>query len=312
MSLNGSLSCASESVDETSTILTAPLKHCCEIVKVDWCKEGSKKAFFDWRAPSISRDGKPQTRYDLVMESEIVLPGPFVVLQGMQGDGMCNTIDSVPIVQEELEEDEFHHVTTDGAMIATALSWKTMNPGGIVQWRTSASSRHFTNDSSVSINNIDPMLASTNMPPLALNPLTATTATSAAASIRRMKKRTDSDSFIVVNDHQQQQQSPRNRAEERAIESWNVDCRAREERQREEWLAQQQQHTITPIPNHGDWWQQDGKLIIMATLPTLDANGRVQTTVKGVLSPGSTVIGTELTYLDWETLQYPFLLKVGT
>eukprot|EP00544_Gedaniella_sp_CCMP2646_P000474 CAMPEP_0202504328 /NCGR_PEP_ID=MMETSP1361-20130828/44227_1 /ASSEMBLY_ACC=CAM_ASM_000849 /TAXON_ID=210615 /ORGANISM="Staurosira complex sp., Strain CCMP2646" /LENGTH=62 /DNA_ID=CAMNT_0049137809 /DNA_START=88 /DNA_END=273 /DNA_ORIENTATION=- len=47
-----------------------------------------------------------------VMDSEIVLPGPFVVLQGMQGDGMRNTIDSVPIVQE-LEEEEFHHV--DGA-----------------------------------------------------------------------------------------------------------------------------------------------------------------------------------------------------
>jgi E3 ubiquitin-protein ligase Mdm2 len=230
-----------------------------------------------------------------LMDSEIVLPGPFVVLQGMQGDGMCNTIDSVPIVQE-LEEDEFHHV--DGA--SDDADGFVVEDYELAESSSGEQAHHHVTLPTIHqspLTTYDPMLASTNMPPLALNPLTATTTT----NVCRVKNRTDSDSFIVV-DGQRQQHSSKTRAEERAIEAWNVDCRAREERQREEWLTQQQQHALTPIPNHGDWWQHDGKLIVMATLPTLDANKRVEITAKGVLSPGSTVIGTELTYLDWGTL----------
>jgi E3 ubiquitin-protein ligase Mdm2 len=253
----------------------------------------------------IEKVGAPISRVNMssLLESEIVLPGPFVVLQGMQGDGMCNTIDSVPIVQE-LEEDDLHHVT-DGAM----------SDGSVVEYEFLAESssgeqqqqQHHSALPTIHqspLTTLDPMLASTNMPPLALNPLTATTSTTTTtlASFRRIKNRTDSDSFIVV-DEQQQQPTSKNRAEERAIEAWRIDCRAREERQREEWLVQRQQHTIAPIPQHCDWWQQGGKLVIMNKLPTFDSNGRVQTSVKSVLSSGSTVVGIELIYLDWETLR---------
>jgi len=237
----------------------------------------------------------------MALETDICLPEAFVVLQGMQGDGMWNTMDSVPIVQE-LEDDEFHHVVDDGVVVDyDSLESGEQQPQQILS--------HIHQSP---LTTLDPMLASTNMPPLALNPLT-TTATSIAAisstaSFRRNQH--DHDSFIVVEEQQQQQHS-RTQAEERAIEAWYSDARLREERQRQEWLSQQQHGTL---PNQDDddddWWQMGGRLAIFKDVPTKLHSGKVQYTIQRVLSPGSTVIGLEMMYLDCNTLDIiPFHRK---
>ena len=240
---------------------------------------------------------KTKTRVDINMalQAEILLPESFVVLQGMQGDGMWNTIDSVPIVQDEVDE-EFHHVEGNNS-----------DEGVVVDYESLASSsgehqQHHQVVSSISqspLATFDPMLASTNMPSLALNPLTTTpfaASNSPATSFRRNNNIPDSDSFIVVDDQQQ----GRTRPEERAIEAWNTDCRSREQRQRQEWLASQ--HAEVLLPNQ-DWWQTGGQLTVFKDIPTKLRNGMIHQTINGVLSPGTTVVGTEMVYLDCDTLQ---------
>lgn len=242
-------------------------------------------------------------------EADIDLPGPFVVLQGMRGDGMCNTIDSIPIVLNDLEED-FHHLHNE----------EHASDGVVVDYDSLASSsgEHVTAHQQTlptihqsPMTTMDPMLASTNMPPLALNPLTATTAAATASntnttttSLRRSTL--DHDSFIVVDDGEQRSE---NRAEERAIESWNISCRSREVRYRQEWLAAQEQshqllHGAFPQStfHNDDWWQTHGRLAIFEDVPKRLPNGTIQAEIIGTLSPGRTVIGTQMLYLDADSL----------
>ncbi len=47
-----------------------------------------------------SRTGDASFRQGMAHESEIIIPGSFVVLQGNAGDGLSNTIDSVPIIED--------------------------------------------------------------------------------------------------------------------------------------------------------------------------------------------------------------------
>jgi hypothetical protein len=49
--------------------------------------------------------------------TEIVLPQSFVVLQGMQGDGMRNTIDSVPIVLTHHNETDSNTSSDDAGVV---------------------------------------------------------------------------------------------------------------------------------------------------------------------------------------------------
>lgn len=240
-------------------------------------------------------------------DTRIILPGPFVVLQGMQGDGLWNTIDSVPIVLND-DDEEFHHVTEGGSYTASHV---VVDYDDSIASSSGEQHHHHVMPTihQSPMTTLDPMLASTNMPPLALNPLTQTTAAHTGTSIRRSTL--DHDSFIVVDDRQQQQ-SPqhdaplRNRAEERAIEAWNVTCRSREVRQRHEWLAQEElhQHQPTlhrPLQPQFDWWQSDGRLAIFSEIPCKQ-NGMIQAHVKATLSPGMTIVGTQIIYLDADTL----------
>ena len=201
-------------------------------------------------------------------EAKIILPGSFVVLQGIAGDGLWNTIDSVPIVQED-DEEEFQHVDD---YVETEQQQ--------VQQRLST---------------LDPMLATTNMPSLSLNPLSTAAARivpdNIPSSITDTPSSSHDDSFIVVSEE------TRGRAEERALEAWHVACRSREQRQRHDWLSTQQ----TTIPK--DWWQAGGQLVILKELPKKQNDDTVLLDICGSLSPGSTVVGSEMRRLDGDTLK---------
>jgi len=56
--------------------------------------------------------------------AEILIPGPFVVLQGMRGDGMANTMDSIPVLVDQ----EMHRSSRLTAAAAAATS--AGNPRG--------------------------------------------------------------------------------------------------------------------------------------------------------------------------------------
>jgi hypothetical protein len=102
---------------------------------------------------------------------------------------------------------------------------------------------------------------------------------------------------VDENEHQQH-----SRAEECAIEAWKVACRSREVRQRQEWLDHQHHFHHSSIPYPNDWWQTDGRLNIFRDVPTRN-NVLVSSNIIGVLSPGSTVVGTEMIYLNAESLE---------
>ena len=194
----------------------------------------------------------------MAYEANILLPGSFVVFQGIAGDGLWNTIDTVPILEEE---EEFHHVEESYDEVEAPHPQQVLARSPL--------------------STFVPMLAHTSMPPLSLNPLVTSTRTTAAAHQTQ-----PDESFIVVSDTEQPTEG---RAEERAIEAWHDACRSREQRQCHDSSQR--------------WWQEGGKLAILEELPTFTKDGRVHTEIKGHLSPGSTVVATEMILLNGMTLQ---------
>mmetsp|Transcript_9854 Transcript_9854/g.14575 ORF Transcript_9854/g.14575 Transcript_9854/m.14575 type:complete len:962 (-) Transcript_9854:593-3478(-) len=105
----------------------------------------------------------------------------------------------------------------------------------------------------------------------------------------------------------------RTRQERSAIQRWEAECRERENHQRDEVLLQ----TANPQSASGVsapmsffsyahrrqlWWQRDGQLAVFAALPHMSVQG-ITTEVIGDLSPGVTVVGTEIITVDNRSLQ---------
>jgi hypothetical protein len=195
--------------------------------------------------------------------AEIRLPGSFVVFQGIAGDGLWNTIDSVPILEEE-EEEEFHHVEESSYEEEEAP-----------QPQTQPLARS-------PLSTFDPMLAhQTSMPSLSLNPLLTST--------RTIRPTQPDDSFIVVSDTEQPTEGRRRAEVERAIDAWYDTCRSREQRQCHDYGQQQR------------WWQVGGRLAIFKELPTFTNDGRLiddDTSITACLSPGSTVVASKMIHLN--------------
>jgi hypothetical protein len=260
-------------------------------------------------------------------EAEIVVPGSFVVLQGIAGDGIANTIDSLPLLATEEDEEgddeedsdhnintsqEHHHDEDDDYqhLFYVNESQRTESSSNIIG--TAAAGL------------LTPALATLSMQPLKQN-MAAGLPQPHQSLIGR------NDSFIVVNDdddtdHEEQSTSPSSAAllvnrpssrsfsatEARAVRSWTTERRASEQEERKEWLSGQDLRGHDEIVSRAWmassdnlWWlnDSDGRLTVMKDHPKRSSRGVILRTVTSSLPPGCTVVGTELVCLHTDTLQ---------
>jgi hypothetical protein len=95
-----------------------------------------------------------------------------------------------------------------------------------------------------------------------------------------------------------------------AIEDWKQQCRMEEIRNRKEFRECLHQtasalmdHTLTKLYDERDmWWQSEGRLCIFRDLPTKLHNGTVLRSLLGTISPGTTIVATDIVYLNSQTL----------
>ena len=280
-----------------------------------------------------SRD--QETEESFHRPQEIRIPGSFVVLHGSAGDGMRNTMDSVPDPRgvfddtdddssvmitadesfEHIDDVRMHEVDTSASSNPPGSAGSPPLPplGGVVASSTSASARR--NEGA---------LPSLNHPILGTSSSFTTASSNRRKNSReRQQSATSSrvnedDPFVVVTEnHEASSTNPDARASrthtknkssrnsssyDEAIKEWTANGRARELRQRHDWL---QQAGIAP-ETQTLWWQapETGQLAVFRGLPTrLKSQPKILTQVIGSLHPGSTIVSTKLVTLDSSTLE---------
>jgi hypothetical protein len=204
---------------------------------------------------------------DSALAHAIVVPGCFIVLQGIPGDGLSNTIDTGPDVEYDARRPDpgtnngvhYHHAGRDR---------DSDNPYSMPADGTGA-------DEAVHTANADeggrPPTPSKSAQTTAI--LTATL-TSTAPRIS----------------------PPLTTSETLAIQRWESSCRSREQRQRSDWLDLQNASEKDDL-----WWLHEGKLVVLRDPPTKTMHV-VERDVIGTLAPGSTVVANELICLESTSL----------
>jgi len=189
-------------------------------------------------------------------EAEISVPGSFVVLQGSPGDGMSNTIDSLPLLPEFLDD------PPDAGAGNMGRSADHLDEG------------------------------------------------------QRRTQHPGSTLFSPSQSNMSQQQ----RNDEGSLREWRAECRSQERQQRQDWknsfesqYYRQQEgeggsvSTNSMIESQNDrdamWWQIDGRLALLRELPTRLPSGVVVRTSLGTLSPGSTLVATDIIHLHSSSLK---------
>lgn len=254
-------------------------------------------------------------------EAEIFIPSSFVVFQGVSGDGMSNTIDTIPILRDEDAEvirieqhddstSEYHHVEghpllfDDESTITSALTGDLATHGA-----------HFLRQAAAAGVGSFGGLLSTPLHPPSIRATTQSPSLRAHLSVPPP----NDDSFLLLSEERpsvaavrdqptvplhspliSQAQLVVNQAEERAISRWQIECRNREVRERKEWKETFDAGTDDDDDDQVMWWQKEGRLALLESPPT-KFSGSVVRNVIGTLAPGSTVVGTELIHLDSET-----------
>lgn len=258
-------------------------------------------------------------------EAEVVVPGSFVVLQGIAGDGMANTIDNHPLLKKENDDEsnnaEDQHDDDDDDDYQHLFYVNNESSSLPAQ----------TNVLGMTTGILTPALATLSIQPLNLNQHQGQTAV--VSGLPPQSKIARNDSFIVVDDDhdEQEEQSaeispssalivprpssalsfPDEKAQ--AIRAWTEQRRKAEEEERSEWLTAQDLRGHAEI--HGRawmaaqlenlWWLNgvDGKLAVMKDVPQRSSRGVILRTVTASLPPGCTVVGTELICLNTDTLE---------
>lgn len=253
--------------------------------------------------------------YSHYKELKILVPGPFVVLQGNDGDGLSNTMDGpLPVLaaprasrrrrarqpasdtpssnrnggsQEEGEEDFQHVASTTGAHTAA----------GIVN------GPRFTVTAGV-------------------------VAAAAAADTRDQNERRNTDSspftssmdeFVVVTEVDRVPEPQIDAQDITAIAQWDDRRRRTELQQRQDWEASLHQvpaeivgcHTMmtrAPVthanndPQSRSWWQRNGEVAVLRELPTKLFDGSVTVHRIGTMPPGTTFHAMDYIELNSVTL----------
>lgn len=259
------------------------------------------------------QDVKYQT-HTVANEAEIMVPGPFVVLQGLPGDGASNTIDSYPLLPsvdaEEEDEDDYQHLDanvmfsdtradptsflTGATLVPPALSTLSVHP---LQMSTSGLSTIPRNDDSFIVVDDDlsipAAVAATASEPHTTHNLWRSPPLSCSLPSSMQYSRTLSI------------------AERKSIHDWNTKRRTKELQDRKEWLAAQD------VTNHpwlrtsrawmetDTWWlNSEGRLVVLQGIPTRSTStGVVMREIVASLPPGCTIVGTELICLDASTFR---------
>lgn len=314
----------------------------------------------------------------MIFDAELVLPGSFVVLQGAPGDGLNNTMDTLPDhvereavapVQEirQLQQqqsdseqpqgimaDSYLHVpeaaeiptaTTTEAEEAASPAVITPNLAGILASSvvpppmrlTSASSLQRKPSLSMNEQQVEATSDDTDADVYTntaegtdsdhsqdCNSFVVVSDDAAAASdpsvmavqdaSRKIARRTSPDhddteapdnaaTLTATGDEQQSSQfRPRILAEVHSLERWFADCRQKEILHQSEWRESKVAAGI-PTSQEQTWWMTDGRLAIFEYLPRRIVGSNFFPAAIGTLSPGTTVIGSQLVTLDSETFR---------
>ena len=228
--------------------------------------------------------------------SEIVIPGPFVVLQGNAGDGLSNTIETLPKLSSSSSR---QHRNSRHTTRATETIMEEDNDNSQQQDTSHASSA---------------VVSPPRGPPPPLGRLATSTANNmrvvvgGSSSQHTSQVVTDAESSTstttrpVISPHDQA-----------SIKEWKQKCYDNEIQQRREWKESLQQ-VPTPLLDHcmmitqDMWWlsttgDKNNKLAILRDIPTQLRNGTILRDVIGSVSPGTTIIGKDIIHLNSQTLQ---------
>jgi hypothetical protein len=258
---------------------------------------------------------------------QIIIPGPFVVLQGCAGDGMANTINTSPTLppsernvrrqignssnqntNESMTSERFVSVGSDDAAIITQEE-------AVVEDVASSSFHHVTRPQPPASRHL---ASSTTINPYAGRGAMNTAVITPASSFN-----TDSDPLeneqedIDIYNNATSWHSVLSPAEVETIAKWREDCMDEETRQYLVWKRSLHQESSSRLMDHAmvtlddagntncRWWQPDynHQLAILRDIPTKLHNGNVLRTVIGSLPPGTTLIARDIVHLDSSTLQ---------
>jgi len=272
-------------------------------------------------------------------ELELLVPGPFVVLQGNNGDGLSNTVDGplpelarrqtvsriARIAREEEDRRELSTVT-DGEL---TLNEDNASNAMIVDSQSSSLASSLTSPEEEEFHHIPRTTAAgiVNGPRYAIT-AGVVAAVAAAENDERNNRNTDgnasssSDEYVVVAGNENsngREQQPMAEQDLRAIEEWKNSRRQNELQQLndfEESLYQvppeiKANHSMMSRPpttnSNNDpqsrsWWQRNGEVAVLRELPTKLHDGSVAVNRIGTLPPGRTIVAIALIELNSITL----------
>lgn len=213
-------------------------------------------------------------------ETEIIVPGSFICLQGCPGDGLSNFMSGrLP----KLPRDS-----------SSTLGSESDDGNEIVQ-------------SEAAIPPILGLLAK----PLGINDTLPTTYRIPNSNARTSSPNAVSanESSSIVTDDRQKSSRPvvYSRNHKRSISEWMRKSREKENEQRREWrdsvLLIEGRHggnhcMMECFEENEMWWQTFGQLSIFRDVPKMHENGRLSLDTVGTLSPGATVVATDIIFLD--------------
>ncbi len=232
--------------------------------------------------------------------SEIPIPGSFVVFQGMPGDGLVNTIDSLPELVEEEETGNTsqvilnHHLNSSTSVPLNLIGTAMRSQGRLFSVMTipdsvtnMPSQEDSLQDFIVVNNNEDEHHVSTQVPSTVSNMPTTRLSTRQKEAINQWKDDCWKQQCTQFQDWQetchanQRAASPQNRVQEE-IQSLSNSS---------------QSSSSSHVPNA--WWlSQRGFLAVLEELPQPYHIPKVI----DLLAPGMTVVATELITLDSQDL----------
>ncbi|GKY97980.1 hypothetical protein MPSEU_000756100 [Mayamaea pseudoterrestris] len=265
----------------------------------------------------------------------IRLPGSFVVLQGVPGDGRANTIDQLPelpalgiinatdaseTMQEEVQQqrhDTSSDVTAGGNQMETNDVQNNVSDEPNQDFIVIQDDRFFdaSSRSQPPPNGEQQQGGAANMseswihtsdddePPAEISTESTSSPPIRASNATAMEEIEASQSSFPLHDD-----------DKNAIDAWQSDRREHEMHHRQEWLQSARLHQrnqaapLTTLPSAFSnlfadddlWWQcpNSHQLAVFANVPSLHDKSMVSS-----LAPGSIVIGTNLVTLDSETLR---------
>jgi hypothetical protein len=240
--------------------------------------------------------------------AEIIIPGSFVCLQGSPGDGLCNFLThGLPRLPRntEIEEIVLHSNNNDDQHAESVACRDAETEQPVVPEPQPSSPVPILGQLAKTTQ------MNTNLGGLATDPTSPVAPSSSSASssqrLRQQQQNMDESIDSATDDQQETDLLARKRKCERSVEEWAGKCREKEEEQRTEW-----RDTVLEIKGHNStghammdnfeevemWWQTGGRIAVLSDVPTKMDTGKVMTNTIGTLSPGATIVATDIVYLD--------------